>query len=151
MASVQLLANHWLWMTLYQSRQGRYGGNGFRCILLILSVDFILRLSPLCYCCFTVQEFTCSVLIKPESFVQIVKPRPVQAASIPGMLGMFQNVWNLGYEVFFMIFGTFYLKQSAAFFLRQIMYLLCIIGLWVKWWFLLESFLYKCLGMLRHV
>lgn len=25
--------------------------------------------------------------------MQIVKPRPVQAASIPGMLGMFQNVW----------------------------------------------------------
>jgi len=50
------------------------------------------------------------LLIKYGSFVQIVKPRPVQAASIPGMLGMFQNVWNLVYEVFFMIFGIFYLK-----------------------------------------
>ncbi|XP_014521629.2 uncharacterized protein LOC106778205 isoform X1 [Vigna radiata var. radiata] len=42
MASVQLLVNHLLWMIFYQSREGRYGG-----ILLILSVDFVLRLSPL--------------------------------------------------------------------------------------------------------
>ncbi|KAG2403590.1 Pre-mRNA-processing factor [Vigna angularis] len=39
-------------------------------------------------------KFPCSVLIKSGSFVQIVKPRPVQAASIPGMLGMFQNEWD---------------------------------------------------------
>ncbi|WVY96673.1 hypothetical protein V8G54_028824 [Vigna mungo] len=36
--------------------------------------------------------------IVPIKTGKIVKPRPVQAASIPGMLGMFQNVWNLGYE-----------------------------------------------------
>lgn len=30
--------------------------------------------------------------------MQIVKPRPVQAASIPGMLGMFQNVWLILYK-----------------------------------------------------
>ncbi|WVY90003.1 hypothetical protein V8G54_035517 [Vigna mungo] len=43
--------------------------------------------------------------IVPIKTGKIVKPRPVQAASIPGMLGMLQNVCNLGYEVFFMIFG----------------------------------------------
>jgi len=89
-------------MTLYQLRQARYGGNGFSCILL----DLALHVTVVLY----FQEFTCSVLIKSGSFLQIVKPRPVQAASIPGMLGMFQNVWNFGYEVFFMIFGIFYLK-----------------------------------------
>ncbi|KAL8104851.1 hypothetical protein AgCh_028862 [Apium graveolens] len=30
----------------------------------------------------------------PSAFMQIVKPRPVQAASIPGMLGMFQIEWD---------------------------------------------------------
>ncbi|KAG5004038.1 hypothetical protein JHK86_028177 [Glycine max] len=35
--------------------------------------------------------------IVPIKTGKIVKPRPVQAASIPGMLGMFQNVWNLCY------------------------------------------------------
>ncbi|CAI9264076.1 unnamed protein product [Lactuca saligna] len=29
-----------------------------------------------------------------EKFMQIMKPRPVQAASIPAMLGMFQNEWD---------------------------------------------------------
>lgn len=33
--------------------------------------------------------------------MQIVKPRPVQAASIPGMLGMFQNVCMYRIEAYY--------------------------------------------------
>lgn len=54
--------------------------------------------------------------------MQIVKPRPVQAASIPGMLGMFQNVWNLCYAVFFMIFVIFCLIFSTAFKKKKYLY-----------------------------
>jgi len=124
MGSVQLLENHLLWTTLYQSRQARYGGNEISCIVLILSAEFISRLSAPCLMLFfAFQDFSCNVLIKSGSFtVQIVKPRPVQAASIPGMLGMFQNVWNLCYEVFFMIFVIFCLIFSTAFKKKKYLY-----------------------------
>lgn len=77
--------------------------------------------------------------------MQIVKPRPVQAASIPGMLGMFQNVWNLCYEVFFMIFVIFCLIFSTAFLKKLYAAIGSLMVVYVR------KFSNKYLDMLRYV
>lgn len=71
-------------MILSQSRLERYG--------LFAEIFNILRLIFCPVCCLIQGCLSFLIKVVLDYFVQIVKPRPVQAASIPGMLGMFQIV-----------------------------------------------------------
>lgn len=51
--------------------------------------------------------------------MQIVRPRPVQAASIPGMLGMFQNVCHLIILLLFKCYLSFDKKKCCLSFSFQ--------------------------------
>lgn len=72
MENVQLLKSPWQWMISFPSRLERYS-----CHFWLYEVS---SGEELCI------SFNVGIIL------QIGKPRPVQAASIPGMLGMFQIV-----------------------------------------------------------
>lgn len=78
--NVRLLESLWQWMILYLSRLGRYElcwiSDSLGWILASLAVTWWY------------------LFLSYDNLVlfQIVKPRPMQTASIPGMLGMFQIV-----------------------------------------------------------
>lgn len=76
MENAPLQGNSLAWMILFLSKQARYVAYAeLRCISHCISyIDAV--------------QFTLVMV----HFMQIVKPRPMQAASIPGMLSIFQNV-----------------------------------------------------------